>query len=1019
MKLKVDYCSKWLLVVLLVTMGSFAFAQRTITGTVTDEATGEPLIGANILVIGTSTGTVTDLDGTYSLQVPEGATQIEFSYTGYASQRVTIGASNVIDVALNAGEVLEEVVVVGYGTQKSKEVTSAVTSVKAEDFNGGNVNDPTQLIQGKIAGLQISKVGGDPNGTSTIRLRGLSTVGAGTSPLIVIDGVIYYNPNQGANALNYVDPNDIESVDVLKDGSAAAIYGSRASSGVIIITTKKGARGTTKVEYNGYASAESIAKQVETTSAAEFARLRPGSNRGAETDWVDEVTRTGISHVHNLSLGGGVGGTTYRASLNYRDIEGIGVVSGFDQLNGRLNLTQKALDDRLTFTTNISATRRDANFGFNESFRYATLYNPTAPVRFADNSTNPLAAKYGGYYQEENFDYFNPVALIEQATNIGKINNLLVSGRVDYQLIQGLTVSAFYSQLKESEQYREYYKKDAYFRGFNRNGLARGTDIDRNTQLFETTLNYSTGFGALGLTALAGYSYQDIEDGNLFFETGDFISDDVTFNSLGFSQDIANARGTFNSGRNSYKVIGFFGRVNLNYDDTYFLMASVRQEGSTRFGEDNRWGLFPAVSAGVTLSNLFDVSGIDNLKLRVGYGETGSLPPSNGLSQLRFTRSGSFFYDGGFVPAFAPNQNANPELKWETKGEFNAGLDFALLDYRLTGSIDYYTRRTRDLIFNVNVPVPPNQAQNTWANVEDIELINNGLELSIGYLMDKGEKFSWEPRVVFSTFNTELELQDVGEDAKFKFFTSGGEFFDFATSPGAPGLNNNPTMVVRANEEIGQIYGPIFERVGENGQFVFRDLNGDGTTDANGDGITDEEDKTTIGNGLPNFSLGFNSTFKFGNIDFNFFLRGDFGHDLANMYRVFYEPLGTGSREIENIVNTEYFNENLKDAPEFSSYYVENASYIALDNATLGYTFNLGESSKFSKLRVYLTGQNLFFITDYSGVDPSPRFADPGASDNGGRPGREFNPSVLAPGLDRRNNYFRTRTITFGLNLGF
>ncbi len=1014
MKLKVDYCSKWLLVVLLVAVGSFAFAQRTITGTVTDEATGEPLIGANILVIGTSTGTVTDLDGTYSLQVPEGATQIEFSYTGYASQRVTIGASNVIDVALNAGEVLEEVVVVGYGTQRSKEVTTAVTSVKAEDFNGGNVNEPTQLIQGKVAGLQISKAGGDPNGNSTIRLRGLSTVGANTSPLIVIDGVI------GAT-LESVDPNDIASIDVLKDGSAAAIYGSRASSGVILITTKKGSRGSAKVEYNGYASAESIANQVETTSASEFARLRPQSDRGSETDWVDEVTRTGISHVHNLSMSGGIGsGTTYRASLNYRDIEGIGVVSGFEQLNGRLNLTQKALDDRLTFSANISATRRDANFGFNESFRYATLYNPTAPVRFPANSTNPLADKYGGYYQEENFDYFNPVALIEQGTNQGKTNDLLVSGRVDFELVQGLTASAFYSQLREAEQYREYYKKQAYFRGFNRNGLARGTDIDRNSQLFEATLNYSTGFGALGLTALAGYSYNEVENGNLFFSTGDFISDDVSFNAIGFSQDIPNARATFNSGRDRSKIIGFFGRVNLNYDDTYFLMASVRQEGSTRFGEDNKWGLFPAVSAGVTLSNLLSVSGVDNLKLRVGYGETGALPPFVGLSQLRFSQSGSFFFNGGFVPAFAPNQNANPELKWETKGEFNAGLDFALLDYRLTGSIDYYTRRTRDLIFNVNVPQPPNQAQFTWANVEDVELLNSGVELSIGYLMDKGEKFSWEPRLVFSTFDTKLELQNVGDDAKFKFFTSGGEFFDFATSPGAPGLNNNPTVVVRANEQLGQLYGPVFDRIGENGQFIFRDLNGDGTTDANGDGITDEEDKTTIGNGLPNFSLGFNSTFKFGNIDFNFFLRGDFGHDLANMYRVFYEPLGTGSREIENIVNTKYFDENLKDAPEFSSYYVENASYIALDNATLGYTFNLGEKTKFSKIRVYLTGQNLFYITDYTGVDPSPRFADPGSLDNGGFPGdRQFNPSVLAPGLDRRNNYFRTRTITFGLNLGF
>ncbi|HMP13424.1 MAG TPA: SusC/RagA family TonB-linked outer membrane protein [Saprospiraceae bacterium] len=998
MKLRVDYCSKWVLAVLILCLGSFTYAQRTISGKVTDQATGEPLIGANILAVGTSTGTVTDIDGTYSINVPNGTTQLDFSYTGYSSQRITLGASNVVDIALSAGSVLEEVVVVGYGTQRSREVTSAVTSVKADDFNMGNVNDPTQLIQGKVAGLQISKVGGDPNGGTTIRLRGLSTIGANTSPLIVIDGVI------GAT-LESVDPNDIESVDVLKDGSAAAIYGSRGSSGVILITTKKGVKGATKVEYNGYVAAESIAKRVETASASEFRRLRPTSDRGANTDWVDEVTRTGISHVHNLSLSGGTGGgTTYRASLNFRGIEGIAKVSDFQQLNGRLNLTQKALNDRMTLSANIASTRRDANFGFTEALRYAVLYNPTAPV--LQNPSSPLFNKYGGFYQEENFDFFNPVAIQQQGTNIGITNDLLLSGRVDYKIIEGLTISGFYSQLRETEQYREYYQKQAYFRGFNRNGLARGTDIDRNTQLFETTLNYNAQFGKTFLTALAGYSWQDIEDGSLFIETGNFISDDVSFNRLNFSQDRAQGRANFDSFRSNYRVIGFFGRVNLNFDDTYFLMASLRREGSTRFGENNQWGLFPAVSAGVTLSNLFDVSGVDNLKLRVGYGETGALPPGNGLSRLLFTQRGSFFFNGNFVPAFAPARNANPDLKWETKGEFNAGLDFALLDYKLTGSLDYYIRRTRDLIYEIVVPVPPNLAERTWSNLEDAILRNSGVELSLGYRFDKGRDFSWEPRLVFSTYNTVLDTVDA-TDAKFKFFTGGGIVLDPSTSPGAPGLNNNPTVAVIAGQQLGQIWGPTFDRIGEDGSFVFRDVNGDG--------VVNEDDFSSIGNGLPTFSIGFNNSFRYKNFDFNFFVRGDFGHDLVNMYRVFYEPLG--SRPIENTVKTKYFDENLTATPQFSSRYVENASYLALDNATLGYTINLGDKSKISRMRVYLTGQNLFFITNYTGVDPSPRFGDAGDPDNGGFQG--FNQNPLHPGLDRRNTYFRTRTITFGLNLGF
>ncbi len=1009
MKIRVNYFSQGLLLLAFLLSGSWAIAQRTISGTVTDAATKEPLIGANILVLGTSSGTITDLDGTYSLNVPDGFTELEFTYTGYASQRVTIGASNTIDVALSAGRLLDEVVVVGYGTQKSKEVTSSVTSVKAEDFNRGNVNDPTQLIQGKVAGLSISRPGADPNGGFSIRLRGLATLGANTQPLVIIDGLI-------GGSLALVDPNDIESIDVLKDGSAAAIYGTRASSGVIIITTKKGRRGFSSVEYNGYVAAESIARQVQTVSADEFVRLRGQSvNRGNNTDWMDEVTRTGISHVHNLALSGGLGnGSTYRASINYRNVQGIGVVSGFNQLNGRLNLSQKALNDRLTLDLNLAASEREADYGFVEAFRYATLYNPTAPVSFADNSTNPLRNKYGGYYQEENFDYFNPVGILEQGSNLGSIKSLVLGGRADYKLAEGLNLVASYTVQRENRLFGQYYNNNAYWRGFNRSGLASRTTNDDFSKLFETHATYQKNFGSANLNILGGYSFQELTFQGFNAENGNFISNDLGFNNLNFGLDLPNARANMGSYKNQNSIIAFFGRVNLNVDDTYFLSATVRREGSTTFGEGNKWGLFPGVSAGVTLSNLFDIKGVDNMKLRVGYGETGSLPPSGGLSQLLFGRQGSFFFNGAFVPAIGPIRNANPDLRWETKGEFNAGLDLALLDYKLTASIDYYSRRTRDLIFEVNVPVPPNLASRTWANLEDVVLLNNGLEVALGYTMDNGN-FRWNPNLVFSTFNTVLDTVSA-PDAKFKFFQSGGQLFDFSTSPGAPGLNNSPSMVVQAGQRLGQFWGPRFVEVRE-GKFVFADLNGDGSTDINNDGVTDEQDKEAFGNALPRFSLGLNNSFQFGKIDFNFFLRGDFGHQLANMYRVFYEPLGTGSRDIENIVQTKYFDETLRDSPEFSSHYVEKADYLVLDNATLGYTFNLPKGKAISKLRLYLAGQNLFFITSYTGVDPSPRYADFGDPDNGGF--QRLNGNPLFPGLDRRNTYFRARTVTFGANVTF
>ena len=1027
MKLKFDYLTKCLLL-LIVAMGmsSLAIAQRTVKGKVSDAQSGDPLIGANILVVGTSAGTISDVDGSYEVQVPAGATELEFTYTGYTSQRVTLSASNVYDVQLSAGSLLDEVVVVGYGTQRSKEVTSAVSSVKAEDFNQGMVNDPLQLVQGKVAGLQISQPGSDPNGEATVRLRGLSTLGANTSPLVVIDGVI------GAS-LQTVDPNDIESIDVLKDGSAAAIYGSRASSGVIIITTKKGVGGKTNVDYNGYVTMDAIGKRVPVTDADEFLRLRQvglekffspseaqtrlqALNFGEKTDWMDLVTRNAISHVHNVSMSGGIGKTSYRAAFNVRDIDGIGINTGFNQLNGRLNLSQKALNDRLTIGLNVSATERKSQFGFKEAFRYATLYNPTAPARWSDLEGSPrydaaLDAKYGGYFQQENFDYFNPVAIAEQGVNEGVLKDLLVSIRGDYEIAKGLIGSVSYSSQKESDIFGQFYPSNAYFRGFNEKGVASRQTQDRSTELFESTLNYTMNFGkSNSLNLLGGYSFQEFNNQGFSANATRFISNDLSYNNLNFGQRAAlGDPGAVSSFQEEYRVIGFFGRANLSIDDTYYLSASVRREGSSRFGADNRWGLFPAFSAGMDINKLAQISGVDNLKLRVGYGQTGSLPPSSYLSQFTYNRQGNFFYNGAFVPAIGPSRNSNPDLKWETKGEFNAGLDFAFMDYKVTGSLDYYNRTTKDLIYFTPVPVPPNFAPRTWANLEDVALKSSGVELSIGY-SHSTSNFSWEPRVVFATFNTILDTLDV-DNPTYQFFQGGNAVtFDFATSPGAPGQNDDPTVGVYGGAEIGQIVGPVFDGVDENGNWVFQDVDGDGNLEIGVGG----DDRAVIGNGLPNFSLGISNTFKFGNIDFSFFLRGDFGHDLVNMYRNFYESLGnTSSRPIENQVKTSEFREDLFGQPKFSSYAVEKASFLCLDNATLGYNMKLAGNRPF---RLYLSGRNLFYLTNYTGVDPNVRYVDTGDADNGGQ---SFRNDPLAPGLDRRNTYFRSYSLNFGVNLGF
>jgi iron complex outermembrane receptor protein len=1008
MRIKINnLLSKCLLLALMLGFSSYAMAQRTITGTVTDDR-GDAVISATVQVKGTTIGTTTDLDGKYSINVPEGSDALLFSYIGYATQEVALSASNVIDLEMSDDVALiDEVVVIGYGTQTRKEVTSAVTSVKSEDFNQGNVQDPIQLVQGKVAGLSITTPGGDPNGSSTIRLRGLSSFGANTQPLIVIDGVI-------GGTLNSVDPNDIESIDVLKDGSAAAIYGTRASAGVILITTKKGRAGKTTVTYNGYITNETVDRTISTTDATEFRSLNPSitaDDRGASTNWLDEVTRPGLTHVHNVSLSGGMGKTTYRASFNYRDAQGVMLGSGFQQLNGRLNLSQKALNDKLTFNLTVAATDKDASFGFTESLRYATLYNPTAPVNFDANNIN--SDTWGGYYQAVNFDYFNPAAIANQGTNLGNLKTLLISGKANYNIMDGLDVAAFVSRQKQNNVYGQFYRNDAYFRGVGGNGLANRSSEDITSNLFELTANYNKEIGSSSFSLLAGYSFNENFYENFGIEAGDFITNDLGFDAIGTAQDIPNGLATVYGGKNSNRVIGFFGRLNYNMDDTYFLSASIRREGSSRFGTGNKWGNFPAASAGVTLSNLFDAEAVDNLKLRVGYGVTGSLPGQSYLSQLRFGTNSAFYYNGGYVPAYSPAQNSNPDLRWETKGEFNAGIDFALLNYKLTGTFDYYNRVTSDLLYNVAVDASTNQADRTWANLDDVELQNAGVELTLSYNMESDDKsFTWSPTLTFGTYNTVLNKVEAPEGSQYVFFSSDAPAFDFETSPGAPGLNNDPMIAVIAGQPVGQIWGLTYEGVDDNGNFIFADIDGDGTVDAS---PGNSPDKSVIGNGLPSFSLGFANGFTYNDFDLSFFLRGDFGHDLANMYRTFYEP-NTNSRTMENIVKTDYYDQNLTAASQFSSHYVEDASYMVLDNLTVGYRFTAPEGSGVTAARIYLTGRNLLWVTNYTGADPQPRYNDTGATDNGNS---SFRNDPLAPGIDRRSQYFTTRSITFGLNLDF
>lgn len=996
MKLKVDKVSRWMLLLLAVAFCNFAVAQ-TITGTVTDAESGEPLIGANILVVGTATGTVTDFDGKYSLNLPADAKQLELSYTGYASQVIDINGQTVLNVLMSSGELLDEVVVIGYGSQKEKEITSAVTSVGADEFNRGPITDPAQLLQGKVAGLQVYNRGGDPNGQSVVRLRGISTVGANTEPLVVVDGII------GAS-LDNVDPNDIESISVLKDGSAAAIYGSRGSSGVIIVTTRSGNTDSGKVQftYNGQVGASTAFNSVPVMDRDQFIATG-GTDLGSNTNWTDEVTQTGINNVHSLAAAGGAGNTKYRISGNYRNVDGILINSGFEQFNARMNFSTKTLNDRVSIDFNTSYTDRDSEYGFNEALRYAVLYNPTAPIFGKDAPFQFASDQYGGYFETLGlFDSFNPVSIANQNRNYGQRAEFTYGGRLGFKLTDNLELNGRIAQQSSTLKNREYYPTTSLFRGNatspTRKGRADFYDEIKTFSLYEGYGTYVDNFGSTDFTFTAGYSYQQNNFESNTLQLGDFPDDSQNFsNIIETSQDLQNA-GFLSASSDASpdeKIIAFFARTNLTFGNAIFVNASVRREGSTKLGADNRWGIFPALGVGVDLNNYLNLNNVDDFRLRVGYGVTGSLPTDNGLSQeIRQVVNGG---DGSVGTELI--RAANPDLKWEEKAEINIGLEFTR--GRFSSTLDVYTRDISDFILERTVDAAVFGVDRRFENAG--KLNTQGVELTLGYDVVQTGKVNWRTGIVLSSYKTTLDEYVLPAEVRANL--------------GAPGQNGTNMIVIREGEEIGQIWGPVYDGVADDGTPIFQDVNGDGNLVTGQDNaLNDDVDFAVLGNGIPDLEIGWSNQLSFGDWSVNAFFRGAFGHSLVNTFRAFYEPV-IGTQSSYNYVNTDLRADGLTSA-QFSSLYVEKADFFKLDNLTIARRFDFGSDSAFSGLTVSATGQNLFIITNYTGTDPEPSLVDYGSSDNGGD--IDFSrPDVLSPGIDRRYNYFSSRVVTLGVNLQF
>lgn len=889
-----------------------------------------------------------------------------------------------------------ENVVIGYGTLKKNEITSSIAAVGAENFNKGHMNSPEQLIQGKVAGLAIARFGGNPNEVYYMRVRGLCTIEANTQPLVVIDGVI-------DGTLSNLDPNDIESISVLKDGSGAAIYGTRGSGGVILVTTKRGKAGTTEIEYNGYVTAEVVARNTPVMNASEWRVLSEevgtGSDFGGDTDWFKEIEQTALSQVHNISISGGTDKTLYRAAFNYRNGDGVLIRTGNTRLNGRINITQKALNDKFTIDLNLGATESKSQYGIDEAFHYAAIFNPTAPVR----SNDPAYDKYDGYFQQILFDYYNPVQILEQNKNDGKDHILNLSLKGSYEIVSGLSVDAFYSIQTSSAHRGRYYDKNSYWTGMNRNGLAEKSMDNASNQLFETTLRWNGAItDAINLSALGGYSYQDFEYEGFYASGGDFITDAFTYNNLNGALDFKNGIGDITSYKNSNKLIAFFGRVNLNINSIFFVTASARYEGSSRFGADNKWGLFPSIGGGVELAKLLNARAINNLKIRMSYGITGNQPGNSYLSLFRFDSQGYFFYNGEFSPGYSPISNANPDLKWEKKGEFDIGIDFSFARSRLYGSLDYYVRTTTDLLYQNLVPVPPNIYDRAWMNLGKIK--DHGFEWTLNWDLIRRKDFTYSITIV-SSHNLENKLVSLSGWYNGTYLSYGVQYLG---SPGGPGNSGLPLVKVAEGEPIGQLFTLVFKGIDENGRTVYED--------GNNDGITNYYDGRVTGNGLPKSLLGFGNTFIYKNWDLHVFFRGVFGHCLINSFRLFYEaPIIVSSYNLPKTARDMRNPETQKlmtSLSILSSHHVENASFISLDNACFGYNFKLPASWKFKKIRLYLAGNNLFYITKYKGADPNPRYTD-----NDPYSGTYYNP--LVPGVDRRNSWCRTRSVTLGTNIVF
>ena len=968
---------------LLLLCTATVFAQNvTVSGTVTD-TNNEPLIGVSVQVKGTINGTVTDIDGKYTLLVSGNQAVLVFSYIGYSAQEIAVGSQRMINVSLKEDtQKLDEVVVVGYGSTVKKDLTTAVTSIRSENFLGGAVNDPMQMIDGKVAGLTVSSTAaGDPNANSGLQVRGASSLKADNGPLIIIDGM------PGGDLRNLAQ-QDIESITVLKDGSAAAIYGSRGANGVILVQTKQGKAGKVSISYNGYMNHLLVAAQPDVMSADEFVAKGRAKDFGSRTDWYGELlNKSNIGQNHNIALAGGSETSIFRVSANYRQADGIDIATGRTEYGLRGSFKQITLEGLLEVTGNISYRIADEDNTDYASFRVATKLNPTVDKDEMD-------------YFKGRYDEWNPIKNLTERENSAKQEYATVDFNIKLNLLDNLNTELKLARQGHNKKHYEYYSK--FHRESIDNSRAGRARLEQESWVdwtLEWLGNYNFKVDKHNVKIMGGYSYQEFNYETFSAENMDFPSDVFKWNNLDAGKwNRVSGRLGMTSKQEKEKTIAFLGRLNYDYDNVFLLTASLRHEGNTKFGDDHKWGWFPAASAAWRFSRLSffeNAEQVDDLKLRVSYGVTGRSGFDKYIALAKYTgASWQIDSNGQWVQVYGPGNNPNTTLGWEKNISYNLGIDYSLFGSRLSGNLDFFIREGKDVIAEYDAPVPPFLHQSIWTNVGSTSA--KGFELQFNWDAVQKKDFS------YTIYGTASYTKSILKSFSNQTYTKGYIDGSGLPSPGNPGSAQR----LAENVEIGSFYGYRYAGVDDLGRIMIYKGGQVGAETIPADNAQDS-DRTFIGNGSPKWEVSLGNTFRYKTFDLGLYFRGRFDYEILNVEQMYY---GLQAEPEVNLLHSAYTtNGHILGGKKVCDYFIESGDYLKLDNITLGWTPKI-KSKWISNLRVYGTMTNVFTLTSFTGMDPA-QIRTTGLW-----------PGMRSSGKDDSNPmdvYPTTRNITFGIQISY